>query len=64
MIRDNNKIPTIDRYGHVPKTAIKGGRQDNYFLEPELLEQYFCKTQEQSIKSIDRLIENNERFIF
>jgi hypothetical protein len=64
QIPDERKLPKIDRFGYLPKTYfLKGEGGANYFLEPSVLENFLCNTIEESIKSIDKLIINNERFL-
>ena len=64
-IPDNTKIPRIDTFGYTGKTQgfIKGAIKDNYFLYPEKLSKYFCKTIEEGVKSIDELLEKDEEFL-
>lgn len=65
FIPDNRKIPTIDKFGYQLKTAnlILSDRHNNYFLQPSELDKYLCNTIEQGVKSIDQLLENNEKFL-
>lgn len=63
-IQDDTKIPKIEKFGYFLKCGgYRGDGGTNYFLEPELLERVLCETIEESIKSIDKLIKNNERFL-
>jgi hypothetical protein len=65
MIEDNRKIPKIDKFGYIPKMDgyVKSESGTNYFLDGTLIEQHLCETVEQSVKSIDRLINNYEKFL-
>jgi hypothetical protein len=58
-------IPEVDRTEHSsePSYITSYSANKNYFNSPELLEVNIVATIEDSIKSIDKLINNNEKFL-